>query len=196
MLPTATSRLYHSDTVSNMPKNSTNALFLQISRKDAERVVALLIGQSISFELCFPQTTPPEVSEALPAAELLPRIEGPQMVKPMVLKALKTVYKKYIENAHIPTPNVTAVAREAGMCAKTFKINFHKLFQKSFMQAHLEKRMEHAAGLLQEGYSCKEVTCMVGYAEKSAIKFNKMFQRHYGMSPKKYQLEKIGIRLK
>jgi methylphosphotriester-DNA--protein-cysteine methyltransferase len=33
---------------------------------------------------------------------------------------------------------------------------------------------------------------MIGYGEKSAIKFNKMFQKHFGTTPKKYQMEHYG----
>ncbi len=48
--------------------------------------------------------------------------------------------------------------------------------------------MELAAKLLKKGYKATEVAKMVGYGEKSDIKFNKMFQKHFGITPKKYQL--------
>ncbi len=100
------------------------------------------------------------------------------------------MYQKYIEKGNMPTPNVSAVAEEAGMKVQTFKSNFQLIYQQTFMQAHLEKRMQRAAVLLREGHACNKVALMVGYAENSAIKFNKMFQKHYNITPKKYQLQR------
>jgi YesN/AraC family two-component response regulator len=48
--------------------------------------------------------------------------------------------------------------------------------------------MEYASELLHLGYKSSEVAIKVGYGEKSIIEFNKMFQKHFGITPKKYKM--------
>ena len=69
----------------------------------------------------------------------------------------------------------------------TFKAIFQKQIGKPFYQFYLDRKMEHAAALLKQGFKAYEVSKKIGYGEKSAIKFNKMFQKHFGVTPKKYQ---------
>jgi YesN/AraC family two-component response regulator len=52
----------------------------------------------------------------------------------------------------------------------------------------MEKRRDYAAQLFKEGYKAVEVSRRIGYGDKPYIKFNKMFQKHFGMTPKKYQM--------
>lgn len=52
----------------------------------------------------------------------------------------------------------------------------------------MEARMKKSAELLIQGYNANAVSQMVGYGDKSAIKFNKMFKKFFGITPKKYQV--------
>jgi AraC-like DNA-binding protein len=100
------------------------------------------------------------------------------------------VCQKYImSNFGQALPNIEYIAQELHLSTTTFKNRFLKKYGKPVYVFYNEKRMEHAAKLLKKGYKCNEVSQRVGYGEKSAIKFNKMFQKHFGITPKKYQME-------
>ena len=51
--------------------------------------------------------------------------------------------------------------------------------------------MHYAAQLLEKGFRCVEVSRMIGYSLNSDIKFNKMFQKYFGTTPRKYQLSAL-----
>lgn len=51
--------------------------------------------------------------------------------------------------------------------------------------------MEYAAELLEAGHRASEVSVKIGYTQP--IKFNKMFQKHFGITPKRYQINKMKI---
>lgn len=182
------------DAPTHQINNTTDAVLLHIAGQNAQEFITWLIGQSIPFELCFSPTSfeksSPKFCGTESFEEQMPELIPAHRIRTTVRKAIERVYQKYIENVNIDAPAMSVLAQEAGVCAHTFNINFRLLYQKSFIQAHLEKRMEYAACLLGKGYSCYAVSRMVGYGEKSAIKFNRMFQRHYGMTPKKYQMER------
>ena len=91
------------------------------------------------------------------------------------------------EITQIP-PTERQIAAEIGIPLVKFKNEFKIAYGKPFYQLYMEKRMEYAAQLLQKGYRANKVSAMVGYGEKSAIKFSQMFQKHFGMTPKKYQM--------
>jgi len=55
----------------------------------------------------------------------------------------------------------------------------------------VDKKMEYAAELLEAGHRASEVSVKIGY--KYPIKFNKMFQKHFGITPKRYQINKMKI---
>ncbi len=48
--------------------------------------------------------------------------------------------------------------------------------------------MEYAAELLEARHRASEVSTKIGY--KYPIKRNKMFQKHYGITPKKYRMNR------
>lgn len=103
--------------------------------------------------------------------------------------AVAKIYDKFIaNNFDKPLPSIREITSSLGMGLVTFKTVFEYCYGKSFYQVYMDKRMGKAAELLKQGYTGKEVSKMVGYGEKSGIKFNKMFQKHFGMTPKKYQL--------
>ena len=191
------SGMYPRDTKSNTIGNTMSELMLRIPLAHINETISWLVGHAIPFELRFLQSPPPETPSPLtvPQTRNDPKEQAPdigQKAKPANYKAIEAMYRKYIDNVNLPTPTISAVAREAGLGEQAFKNNFQLIYQKTFLQAHLEKRMQQAAKLLSEGYPCNKVALMVGYAEKSAIKFNKMFQKHYGMTPKRYQLQKTS----
>jgi AraC-like DNA-binding protein len=84
-------------------------------------------------------------------------------------------------------PNVNDIAAELGISGATFKNRFIAHYGKPFYQLYIDKKMERAAMLLKEGCKATNISKMMGYSHP--IKFNKMFQKHFGITPKKYQME-------
>lgn len=114
-------------------------------------------------------------------------------LKPTKNETLKSkvaqVYQKYIvEGVEKIPPTQNEIAAELGISILTFKSHFKALYNKPFYQVYMDKRMEYAAKLLLQGYRGNKVSAMLGYGEKSCIKFNKMFQKHFGTTPKRYQI--------
>jgi AraC-like DNA-binding protein len=103
--------------------------------------------------------------------------------------SVESIYKKYmVGDFSKPVPAITDLAKECKMNIAQFKYTFSKRYGKTFYQVYMDKRMERASELLKKGYRSCEVSKMIGYGDKSSIKFNKMFQKHFGITPKKYQL--------
>jgi AraC-like DNA-binding protein len=172
---------------------------IAIPTQNAQEVVKFLVKHHISFSVDYggksPKTDAVSVkseidekslkTEQIPAQMYIPNAPKPQRIRDF--------HEKYVENiAAVSIPKIDEIAQELGMSATAFKSAYRTMYGKSFHQAFMEKRMERAAILLKQGHKANEVTKMVGYGENSAIKFNKMFQKHFGITPKKYQMEHYG----
>lgn len=106
---------------------------------------------------------------------------------------IKKIYRKYLlESFEQAPPTEQQIAIEYNIPLNLFKNHFKAIYGKPFYQLYMDKRMEHAAKLLRNGYKAVEVSKCIGYSDSSCIKFNKMFQKHFGITPKKYQLLHIG----
>lgn len=82
-------------------------------------------------------------------------------------------------------PNLEVVAQRLNFKLSVFKTHFKDAYGKPFYQFYIDKKMEYAAELLRKGIKGAQVSLQVGYSHP--IKFNKMFQKHFGVTPKKYQ---------
>ncbi len=83
---------------------------------------------------------------------------------------------------------IEEMASRVKLTPHAFKTKFSTYYGKPFYQYCLEQRMKYAAELLLRGYKSTKVAIQVGYSEKSIIKFMKMFHKHFGITPKKYQM--------
>lgn len=102
----------------------------------------------------------------------------------------KKVYNKYINKiTEAPLPGMAEIAAEFGVSVNKLKILFLEEYGQPMYKAYMQSRMMKSAELLGKGYKASAVSTMVGYGDKSGIKFNKMFQKHFGMTPKKYQIK-------
>lgn len=102
--------------------------------------------------------------------------------------AIEKIYLKYfINTTGYIIPKIDEIAQEFGVTTQSLKNGFQAKFGKPFYQVYLEKKMEHAARLLKNGQTATYISNHLGYSHP--IKFNKMFQKHFGVTPKKYQLE-------
>jgi AraC-like DNA-binding protein len=170
---------------------------LQISLQHVGETIHLLIDQAIPLDLQYLQSRHSElpiVNEgapiSLPAAETTSKSASLiNAGKTPMERCISDMYDKYIANGLASTPPTQEeIAAELNISTTTFKSRFRALYGKSFYQVYMDKKMEYAAQLLRRGYRANKVSAMVGYGEKSCIKFNKMFQKHFGMTPKRYQM--------
>ena len=110
-----------------------------------------------------------------------------------VKEALKKICEDYLVNGieQVP-PNEKLIASNYNIKISTFKAYFKDNFGKTFYQLYMEKKMHHAAYLLERGFKAREVSRIIGYSTGSDIKFNKMFQKYFGTTPKKYQIARLS----
>lgn len=167
------------ESLANSTKNYTINISIQSNYSD--KVITWLLEQYIPFSITYEGENTRDSKEES-KRELLPE-------KVIGLDSnIETIHLKYIlNNIEKPLPNLREIAREFGMSTQSFKSKFQKQYGKSFYQIHLEKKMEHAANLLKKGVTATIISERIGYSHP--IKFNKMFQKHYGITPKKYQMQ-------
>lgn len=170
---------------------------VEIDTLQSSRVVQFLVENAIPFSLSYKlhalepsQTDKKSINESLPNVEKT-KIPAPITSSPRAI--VEKLYEKYLHpKKEGIVPNMEALAVEFGTTTTKLKRYFLNRYSENLYAACQKKRMEYAASLLERGYKCNEVTTMVGYSESSAIKFNKMFQKHFGITPKKYQLGHYG----
>lgn len=160
---------------------------LQIDSERCADIIHYFVNQQIPFKishltLLSKMTGEPQAIQVEQAVELSKTNSKKELVK--------KAYEKYIINGikNVP-PTLEEIAAELELNVAGFKNLFRKIYGQPFYQLYMEKKMEYAAKLLRQGHSSVEVSKRIGYAH--SIKFNKMFQKHFGITPKKYQLEKM-----
>jgi AraC-like DNA-binding protein len=180
-------RLSHPNRI-NTNKEPLVDVFLQIKSESCTELIQYLIHHQISFSLSL-QNVSPQTSQSYDV--VTPKISPIKDCDILHKDAtIQDAYDKYIANglASLP-PSQEAIAAELNISLPTFKARFRALYGKTFYQVYMDKKMEYTAKLLKQGYRATKVSAMVGYGEKSVIKFNKMFQKHFGITPKKYQIQ-------
>jgi AraC-like DNA-binding protein len=84
-------------------------------------------------------------------------------------------------------PLLPDLANKVGMSETKLKILFNQTFGDSVYDYYQKIRMEEAAFLLKQGgYSVSETGYQLGFSNLSH--FSRLFQRHYGTTPKKYAI--------
>ncbi|MFN8344282.1 MAG: helix-turn-helix transcriptional regulator [Spirosomataceae bacterium] len=101
-------------------------------------------------------------------------------------RLMEYVYNKYIQ---CPTEESSytslQIAEKLNISHRIFVNAFKKHFGRSFYQVYLDRKMEYACELLTKGYKAFEVSQMIGYT--APIKFNKRFQKQFGVTPFQYK---------
>lgn len=172
------------------PNQSHQTVDLIVDSNHIQLVIEFLVSHSLPFQINFQplpkQTYPVQIKE-----EKNGLIPSPIQSKQS--DTIIAIYEKYIAKiSNQMPPSEKDIAHEFGWSLITFKNLFKAKYSKSFYQLYMEKRMEYAALLLKKGYRANKVAIEIGYGDKSAIKFNKMFQKYFGVTPKKYQLQNVS----
>ncbi len=167
------------------------AVEVSISTDYIEDLLSFLLTKKISFGMSYKSMAVPAKPFELPIdfAKEVPEksnaLVSSALISPMQ-RVMETIYQKYIrDNIEQTPPNETIIAEEYQLRVATFKRNFKARYGKSFYQLYMDKKMEYAKGLLLEGISASEISNRIGYTQP--IKFNKIFQKYFGMTPKQYQ---------
>ena len=158
-----------------------------ISTDNINEILPVLLTQQIPFSM---SSMALKTKEPTKITDKTVHLETKQESKSKGKKnKVEYAFHKYmVEGIERTPPKTNEIAAELGISDSTFNSQFKGFYGKPFFQIYMEKRMEHAAKLLKQGYKAVDVSKRIGYGEKSCIKFNKMFQKHFGMTPKKYQM--------
>lgn len=98
-------------------------------------------------------------------------------------KALRIIHAEYMTGI-----TIEEIANRLHLDKSYFSHTFRKRMNTSPKQYLTNLRMEQALGLMKtHSYSVTEAAVAVGY--ENIYNFSKMFKRHYGASPKNYQLK-------
>ncbi|RDB08033.1 helix-turn-helix domain-containing protein [Runella aurantiaca] len=170
MIPKSHNQLYISPQIS-----------ISLNVNDINIILPYLLSHQIAFTVTGPQTET--------VMDTLPNLHTEQLNNILIVTDLcvaEDAYRKYIvEGVEKIPPKLEAIAAEAGISIAQFNKLFKERFGKPFYQVYMEHKMEYAASLLREGQTASTVSHRIGYAHP--IKFNKMFQKVYGITPYKYQ---------
>lgn len=177
--------------------NHPSTADLIIPRESVQKVVTLLLTNNIPFTLTALNYLEHTLNhlEHTPKAVKHTERERQSAVTPAVISTrtnqkeviIKSIYLKYIEgNPEITPPKDSQIADEFGIPLLTLKNGFKAVYGKTFYRLYTEKKMEYAKTLIMQGINASKVSRRIGYS--SPIKFNKLFQKYFGMTPKQYQI--------
>lgn len=98
---------------------------------------------------------------------------------------LLVVRSAVLADISIP-PSLARLAKMVGLSETKLKELFKQVFGDTIYNHYQKARMEEAAYLLKNGHSVSEVGYQLGFSNLSH--FSRLFDKHYGVKPKKYSL--------
>ncbi len=171
------------------------AINLNITSHQLKEVITLLMNQHVDFTINYAPMEAADFDGEIPSNNMITVEEScslsakkGKLPDAKYVALVRAVYKEYfIDNIEKMLPSLTEIAVKYEIPPLTLKNTFKKIYDKPFYQLYIEKRMEYAAKLLKDGYGASGVSERLGYSHP--IKFNKMFQKYYGITPKKFQMQ-------
>ncbi|AXE17874.1 hypothetical protein DR864_09070 [Runella rosea] len=161
---------------------------LVIPAENAQTVVALLLSNKISFTLTsstHSENSPQTIDSSSETEQDTKTYSAFVSVNSKVAVFESICLKYFKSNIEQFPPKEGKIAAELGISIGSFKNGFKAVYGKTFHQLFMEKRIEYAKTLLLQGFRAVEISQRLGYSQH--IKFNKVFQKYVGMTPKKYQ---------
>jgi AraC-like DNA-binding protein len=178
------------------PQTDTRThVVLSIDIKYLSQTVAGLMQQGIHFTINYSPSQvkymdSTEAGSMTLSDEILS--DGVPNTKRLFMQTIEQVIRESILSGK--TPIIEDVAKAAGMKGSKVNAQLGEVTGKTFNQFYITKKMEYAAELLRMGYNAHKTSEKIGYTHP--IKFNKMFQKHFGITPhqyrKKYESEKAS----
>ena len=167
---------------SSSSQKENTKIMIVLNVKDFQECCLELVRQQIAFEVKYNGDSSPKTAT-----------HGASAAKDNYLEIVKKIHDEYLQGdfSNVP-PSEKEITEMHGIKPALFKSLFKQVYGQPFYQLYTAKRMERAASLLKKGYKANEVAAMIGYSASSAIKFNKMFQKYFHITPKKYQLQFYG----
>jgi AraC-like DNA-binding protein len=160
---------------------------IHIESKELAMIVQFLLQSNIYFKVVSPTSnnTLLEKSDSSPSISLKTPAVNNHLSKYKGIEKVDSILDNHLANAK--NPEMQQVAQSLGLSISIFKRIFKEMYGMSFYEYYLNKKMKYAATLLLKGLRGGLVSEMIGYSQP--IKFTKMFKKHFGMTPKKYQLQ-------
>jgi AraC-like DNA-binding protein len=155
-----------------------------ITQDHINKVISLLIQENISF--AFSPKSHSSNTTMGKAEKVTAQIHTDDKLKAKTIigQEIGVIIKTHL--SAVKDPDLTEIAHSLGLKPRIFKNSFKEIYGKPFYQYYLERKMELAANLLKTGMRASSVSKQIGYSHP--IKFSKMFQKHFGLTPKKYQM--------
>lgn len=160
---------------------------LTVNAQDFSELSASLIEKRICFKV---------TSQGLPSistAGLLLSKQDEVLPDTTSQKAVfERIYHRYMvdEIVHIP-PKTKVIAEDLQISTAKFKALFRQYYGLPFYTCYMQRKMEYSCKLLRSGFKASQVSAEVGYSHP--IKFNKIFQKYMGVTPKQYQIRYLTV---
>lgn len=164
---------------------TNNNLQIRISAENVSELVQFMVTNQISFYLSsLPYAIAPQaVPDTMPPTGDVPK-NSTLVSRPNDI--ITAVYEKYISNNfETSLPLIGEIANEFKVSTNFLKRKFVERYGRTMYNCYMEKRMQYAAELLKQGFKANAVSARMGYT--APIKFNKMFQKHFGTTPYQYR---------
>lgn len=179
-----------------MPIETTNqSVSISISTQHLSVVLEMLLKSNIPFTVSYAQEPKNQPLKDTGINSTQPTVmaqkkSSNQLSGPVGI--FQEQLNRALETDNEPFPTIEELMEASGITTNTLKGQFRKQTGQTLYSYYLSIRMQKAAQLLKKGYRANAICQMIGYGENSAIKFNKMFQKHFGITPKKYQMKHFG----
>ncbi len=166
--------------------NERVQIVLSIEIKDLSQTVTGLMQAGIHFTIIYSPSPEEKKGSVDFGSEPLsnePICQSKSDKKRLFMETIDQIIRDSISVG--TTPTIEEVAKAAGVNGSKVKAQLSELTGKTFYQYYIEKKMEYAAQLLKTGHKATQVSEKIGY--NHPIKFNKMFQKHFGITPHQYR---------
>lgn len=90
--------------------------------------------------------------------------------------------REYLRESFTESPSIAQLASRVGMNRTKLMCGFHTLFGETIKQHVTRLQMEYAVKMLDEGASCRDIACALGYRHQSS--FTTAFRTYFGRAPK------------
>ena len=175
----------------NLPSQNTSIngeaqVILSVEIKDLSQIITALLQTRTHFKLNYSCALEDKEQKIGSSPTSLPKESNSQRLlknQESLWERLDKLINEYLENGIIPTLEV--IADKIGIKSNKMNAKIQNKYGKTFYQYYLEKKMDYAAELLKMGYTAQKVSDAIGYSH--SIKFSKMFQKHFQVTPKKFQ---------